>query len=143
MSAMYGRERLEIFDADGWFHTGDEGSMRDGYLFFVGRLTEMIKTRGANVSPREVEIALEQLADVETAFVVGVPDDEEGERVAAAIVPSPGTELDADDVRDRLRELVSPYKVPSQILVLSEEDVPWLATGKPDKARLRDRLASA
>ena len=143
MSAMYGRERLEVFDADGWFHTGDEGSMRDGYLFFVGRLTEMIKTRGANVSPREVEIALEQLPDVETAFVVGVPDDEEGERVAAAIVPGPGSELDADDIRDRLRELVSPYKVPSQILVLREEEVPWLATGKPDKASLLERLASA
>ena len=142
MSAMYGRERGDVFDADGWFHTGDEGSLRDGYVFFVGRLTEMIKTRGANVSPREVEIALEQLADVETAFVLGVADDDEGERVAAVVVPAPGSTPGTDDLRARLREVISPYKVPSQILVLREDEVPWLASGKPDKARLRARLES-
>ena len=57
MDGLYKRERSEAFDDDGWYHTGDKGSSRDGLLFFTGRRTEMIKTGGANVAPREVELA--------------------------------------------------------------------------------------
>jgi acyl-CoA synthetase (AMP-forming)/AMP-acid ligase II len=141
MTGFYKRERIDVFDDDGWFHTGDLGYLRDGYLFFTGRLSEMIKTRGANVSPREVELVLEQLADIGAAFVVGVPDDQEGERVAAAVVLADGAALDVDELRSQLREVMSPYKVPSQFLMLQEDEVPWLATGKPDKTRIRERLA--
>ena len=64
MTRMYKREREDVFDDDGWYHTGDRGYFRAGYLFFTGRLTEMIKTHGANVSPREVELVLEAQADI-------------------------------------------------------------------------------
>ena len=62
MDGLYKKERSETFDEDGWYRTGDKGFFRDSYLFFTGRSTEMIKTGGANVAPREVELALESLA---------------------------------------------------------------------------------
>ena len=62
MDGLYKKERSETFDDDGWYRTGDKGFFRDSYLFFTGRSTEMIKTGGANVAPREVELAIESLA---------------------------------------------------------------------------------
>ncbi len=140
---MYKREREEVFDADGWYHTGDRGFFRDGYLFFTGRLTEMIKTHGANVSPREVELALEEQPDVAQAFVMGVPDAERGEEVAAVVVPADGCELDRDDLRARLQRVLSAYKVPRRVLVLRDDEVPWLASQKADRLAIRDLLARA
>jgi len=141
MTRMYKREREEVFDADGWFHTGDRGFLRDGYLFFTGRLTEMIKTHGANVSPREVELALEQQPGVDQAFVMGVPDAERGEVVAAVVVPADGCELDPDDLRAALRQVLSAYKVPRRVLVLRDDEVPWLASQKADRLGIRDLLS--
>ena len=140
---MYKREREDVFDVDGWFHTGDRGFLRDGYLFFTGRLTEMIKTHGANVSPREVELALEQQPDVAQAFVMGVPDAERGEEVAAVVVPADGCDLDRDDLRARLQQVLSAYKVPRRMLVLRDDEVPWLASQKADRLAIRDLLARA
>ena len=136
MAGMYKRERREVFDADGWYHTGDRCVFRDGYLFYLGRLTEMIKSAGANVSPREVEVALESVPGVQTAIVVGLPDDERGEIVAAAVIPSPGAALDAPSVIEQVSQLVSGYKAPRVVRVLAHDDVPWLPTGKPDKQSL-------
>src|SRR5262249_49702401 len=87
MDGLYKKERSQAFDEDGWYHTGDRGFLRDGFLFFTGRLTEMIKTSGANVAPREVEIALEGMPGVQAAFVVGLPDEERGELVACVVCP--------------------------------------------------------
>jgi acyl-CoA synthetase (AMP-forming)/AMP-acid ligase II len=141
MTGLYKRERNDSFDDDGWFHTGDKASIRDGYVFFTGRLTEMIKAHGANVAPREVELALEELPEIQAAFVLGLPDRGEGERVAAAVVVDPGAAFDADDVRERLRERISPYKVPTVMKMVDSGDVPWLATGKPDKRRMFEWFA--
>jgi acyl-CoA synthetase (AMP-forming)/AMP-acid ligase II len=141
MTRRYKHEREEVLDVDGWFHTGDRGFLRDGYLFFTGRLTEMIKTHGANVSPREVELALEQQPDVAQGFVMGVPDAERGEAVAAVVVPADGCVLDVDDLRARLQELLSAYKVPRRVLVLRDDEVPWLASQKADRLAIRDLLA--
>jgi acyl-CoA synthetase (AMP-forming)/AMP-acid ligase II len=141
MTRMYKRERHEVFDRDGWYHTGDRGFLRDGYLFFTGRLTEMIKTHGANVSPREVELVLESQPDVAQAYVMGVPDAERGEQVAAVIVPAGGEPPDVDDLRRRLSAELSSYKVPRRFVVLRDEDVPWLASGKADRLSIRDLLS--
>ncbi|MEX1009287.1 MAG: fatty acid--CoA ligase family protein [Acidimicrobiia bacterium] len=143
MTRIYKRERHEVFDRDGWYHTGDRGFFRDGYLFFTGRLTEMIKTHGANVSPREVELVLEAQPDVAQAFVMGVPDADRGEQVAAAIVPAGPAALDVDDLRRRLAAELSSYKVPRQFVLLRDEEVPWLASGKPDRLSIRDILTRA
>jgi acyl-CoA synthetase (AMP-forming)/AMP-acid ligase II len=137
---MYKSERHEVFDDDGWYHTGDRAYFRNGYLFFTGRFTEMIKTHGANVSPREVEVVLEAHPDVALAFVTGVPDADRGENVVAGIVPAPRAVVDCDELRTRLRTQLSAYKVPREILVLHEDEVPWLASGKVDRLRLRELL---
>jgi acyl-CoA synthetase (AMP-forming)/AMP-acid ligase II len=136
MVGLYKHERADSFEDDGWFRTGDKVSIRDGYVFFTGRLTEMIKPRGANVAPREVELALEALPNVHAAFVFGVPDGVDGEQVAAVLVPETGLALDPDDVRSRLRERIASYKVPTLVRVADSDQVPWLATGKPDKRRM-------
>ena len=86
MQGYHKRSREECFDADGWFHTGDlVRTDDDGFVYFVGRLSAMIKTAGANVSAAEVEKAIAKVAGTE-AHVVGVPDAERGELVAAVLV---------------------------------------------------------
>ena len=140
MTRMYKREREDVFDDDGWYHTGDRGYFRAGYLFFTGRLTEMIKTHGANVSPREVELVLEAQADIAQAFVMGVPDAERGEQVVAALVPFGPGDVDLDDLRRRITAELSSYKVPRRFVVLADDDVPWLASGKADRLAIREML---
>jgi acyl-CoA synthetase (AMP-forming)/AMP-acid ligase II len=141
MNGLYKRERHETFDDDGWYHTGDKGEIRDGYLYFYGRLSEMIKTSGSNVAPREVELALESFPEVGLAVVVGIPDAERGEAVAAALVPAPGTSIEAVETLRRVADELSNYKVPRRLLVLDDGDMPYLANGKPDRLTVRALLA--
>ncbi len=141
MSGLYKREPHETFDSDGWYHTGDKGLIRDGYLYFHGRLSEMIKTSGSNVAPREVELLLESFPDVGLAVVVGLPDVDRGEVVAAALVPAAGASIDPLETLRRAAEELSNYKVPRRVLVLAEGDMPYLANGKPDRLTVRKLLA--
>ena len=138
---LYKRERADVFDDDGWYHTGDQGSLREGLLFFTGRLGEMIKTGGANVTPREVEVALEAYPEVELALVVGLPDDERGQLVTAVLVPAPGAAIDVDEIAARLRKEISGFKVPRRFVLMTRDEVPWLPTAKPDKRTLIARLS--
>jgi acyl-CoA synthetase (AMP-forming)/AMP-acid ligase II len=141
MNGLYKKERYEAFDDDGWYHTGDKGYFKQGYLFFRGRLSEMIKTLGANVAPREVELTLEAFPEVSLAVVLGLPDRERGEIVAAALVPTPGATIDVDDLLERADKELSSYKVPRRVLVLLPDEVPYLGSGKPDKIKIRALLA--
>jgi acyl-CoA synthetase (AMP-forming)/AMP-acid ligase II len=140
MLGMYKKEREEVFDVDGWYHTGDRGYLEDGRIWFKGRYSEMIKAAGANVSPLEVEQVLESFPEVGQAFVLGVADPVAGATVAAVVVPAPGATLDPDELRVRVNRELSTYKVPRRWLVLAADDVPWLGTGKPDKRSLRQRF---
>ena len=75
MRGMVGRTWHEVFDADGWYHTGDSAYLdEDGHLYFSGRTDDMIKTSGANVAPVEVENVLFEMPEVREAYVVGMPD---------------------------------------------------------------------
>jgi acyl-CoA synthetase (AMP-forming)/AMP-acid ligase II len=141
MNGLYKRERHETFDDDGWYHTGDKGLIRDGYLYFHGRLSEMIKTSGSNVAPREVEVLLESFPEVSLAVVVGLPDADRGEVVAAALVPAAGASLDPITTLRRAGEELSNYKVPRRVLVLAEGETPYLPNGKPDRLTVRRLLA--
>ena len=141
MNGLYKWERHETFDDDGWYHTGDRGYIRDGYLYFLGRLSEMIKTSGSNVAPREVELLLESFPEVGLAVVVGLPDADRGEVVAAALVPTAGTTLDPIETLRRAGDELSNYKVPRRVLVLGEGEMPYLANGKPDRLTVRKLLA--
>ncbi len=144
MQGLYKREREEVFMPDGFYRTGDRGYIdADDYYFFEGRLGDMIKTGGANVSPREVEAVLVSLDEVEQAHVVGVDDPEMGQVVVAGIVPAtPGKPLDTDALRARLREQLSAFKVPRHMVPLEADEIPFTDTGKLHGKRLRELLAA-
>jgi acyl-coenzyme A synthetase/AMP-(fatty) acid ligase len=131
MSGMYKRRRSEVFTPDGFYPTGDLVRIdADDCLYFVARRGDMIKTRAANVSRLEVEAALNELPEVETAVVTGLPDDEFGQIVAAAVVPAKGASPTEDGLREALRETLSSYKVPRRIVFIVESEIPRTATGK-------------
>ncbi|MGV0741857.1 class I adenylate-forming enzyme family protein [Mycolicibacterium sp. XJ870] len=136
MQGYYGRSREECFDADGWFHTGDLVRVDDdGFYYFLGRAGAMIKTSGANVTPGEVEKALAAVGLV--AHVLGLPDEDRGQVVAAVIVSDdPGT-FDEDAVRRALRERLSSYKVPRRFAVIGPGELPMMSSGKIDMPALR------
>jgi acyl-CoA synthetase (AMP-forming)/AMP-acid ligase II len=140
----YKKEREETFDADGWLHTGDKVFMHENVAYFLGRFTEMIKSQGANVSPREVELYFEQWPEIEHALVFGVPHETLEEEVTAVVVFKPGHHLTVEELQARARGELSAYKVPTRVEVVDDEtEIPWLASGKPDKVRLRERLLEA
>lgn len=133
MQGYYKRSREECFDADGWFHTGDlVRADAEGFVYFVGRLSAMIKTAGANVSAAEVEKAIAKLGLV--AHVVGIPDDERGELVAAVIIEA---DFDEAALRERLKTELSAYKIPRRFVGLPRAQVPLLSSGKVDMPRLK------
>jgi acyl-CoA synthetase (AMP-forming)/AMP-acid ligase II len=133
MEGYYGRERWEIFTPDGWYRTGDLFHVdADGFYYFHGRRGSMIKTAGANVSPLEVEAALTDATGGLASMVIGVPDPERDQVVAAVILAEPDTAPDLETLRTELRARLSAYKVPRRFLVLAPDDLPMLSSGKPD-----------
>jgi len=135
-----GRERHETFDPDGWFATGDLVDVdEDGFFYFRGRAGDMIKTAGANVSPREVEAAIAEVSGL-VAHVVGVDDPERGQVVAALVRAPEGAEVDVEDLRARLKGRLSAYKVPRRFLVVPAADVPMMSSGKLDLRALKELL---
>lgn len=138
----------ETLDAEGFYRTGDGGYLDDaGRLFWEGRLTDIIKTGGANVSPLEVDEALVSHPGVKVARTVGVPHDTLGEVVVACIVPHADASLRAEDIRTFLRERLASYKVPRQVLFFSEEDIALTGSAKIKSSDLRElatkRLSNA
>ena len=124
-------------DADGWFHTGDVGTMDGtGRVEVVDRLKDLVITGGVNVSPTEVEGVLAHHPDVHDVCVVGVPDDEWGELVVAFVVPQPGkTAPSVDELRAFARERLSGPKLPRATCAV--EVIPRTASGKPLRRMLR------
>ncbi|MFV8816894.1 class I adenylate-forming enzyme family protein [Haliea sp. E17] len=143
MTGFYKRERESVFTADGFYPTGDLcREDADGYLYFVARRGDMIKTRSANVSRLEVEAALREVPGVAIPVVAGIDDPEYGQRVVAAVVPAEGVDLSEESLRDALRELLSSYKVPRNIVFISESDIPRTSTGKIRLAEIGAMIAS-
>lgn len=143
MLGLHRREREDVFTSDGWYRTGDLGHETDGCFFFVGRLNEMIKTAGSNVSPIEVQMVLEVWAGVDQAIVIGLADDRRGQIVAACLVGEQPDDLDLDAIRAMASAELSTYKVPRVMLALHPADVPQLGSGKVDRQQLAERLAAA
>jgi acyl-CoA synthetase (AMP-forming)/AMP-acid ligase II len=134
MRGYHKRSREECFDVDGWFHTGDlVRADADGFLYFVGRRGSMIKTSGANVSAAEVEKAIAKVTGAE-AHVVGIPDSERGELVAAVVVRP---DLDEAGLRERLKEELSAYKIPRRFITLPRAEIPLLSSGKVNTQQLK------
>jgi fatty-acyl-CoA synthase len=130
----------EAIDADGWLHTGDLAEMDDdGACRVVGRIKDMIKTGGENVSPVEVEELLVRHPQVDRAAVVGVPDERWGELVVAFVVPAAGHDPDPALLTEFCRTGLSPFKVPRLWRIV--DDLPMTASAKVQRAELR-RIAS-
>lgn len=128
----------ESFTDDVWFRTGDVGRLRDdGNLQLVGRLSDMFKSGGYNVYPREIERVLEAHPAVEIAAVFGVPDDIYQEVGCAWVQPSANRRVTAEALDAWCRRQLANYKVPKTIHVA--DTLPLLPVGKVDKKALRDR----
>jgi fatty-acyl-CoA synthase len=122
---------------DGYFRTGDLGLLDDaGFLHFRGRLKEMIKTGGINVSPAEVEAVLAEDPTVELAYVIGLPDPERDQRVAAVIVGKEGPPPSAEALVAHCAASLAAYKVPRDFRFVDAAALPLTTTGKLQKARL-------
>jgi len=140
MEGYYGREWWDTFTPDGWYRTGDRFRRDvDGYLYFGGRADDMIKTGGANVSPREVEVVLTQVSGC-LSIVVGVPDAERGAIVGAVLVAGVDVDLDLDAVRGQTRAQLSAFKVPRVLVRMTPAALPTLSSGKTDLPRLIEML---
>ena len=123
------------FGADGWYRSGDLGILSDdGTLRFHSRATEMIKTAGINVAPREVEEFMCMHPEVHQAAVVGVPDERLAEVVVAFVVPQPGSSPSPEELRAFCAERVATYKIPARIHFV--EELPTTDTGKVARRRM-------
>src|SRR5215207_1004369 len=121
----------EVLGEDGWFRTEDLGSVsEDGYFTISGRTKELIISGGYNVYPREVEEVLEGHPGVAEVAVVGLPDEEYGEKVTAVLVRD-DPELTAEEVKDFCRDALAGYKKPREVFFV--EELPRNALGKVQK----------
>ena len=139
MRGICGRVRSELFDADGFYATGDLGRLdADGWLWYAGRRDDMFKVKGATVYPTEVEAGLRAIPGVAQAFVTDVADADSTPEVAALVVSKAA---DAGALAGAARERLSAFKVPTLWLVVPNADtVPMSATGKVDKTALQALL---
>lgn len=132
-----------MIDPDGWLHTGDRGAFdEEGYLHYDGRLKQMLKVGGENVSLVEVEDALMQHPGVQLAVVVGAAHPRLGEVPVAFVVPRPGTGgLDAAQLRHFGRERLADFKVPVDCVIAAIQDIPTTGSGKVARQPLETQVA--
>lgn len=127
-------------DVEGWLHTGDLGDMKkDGYLTITGRLKEMIIRGGENIFPREIEDVLATHPAVLDAAIVGLPDREWGEQIAAAVRLKAGKQASQAELEDFVRQRIARHKVPRVWKFVDE--YPLTPSGKIKKFVLRDILS--
>lgn len=135
----YGRDtqaRAKL-EREGLWTLGDMGYLDDeGYLYIVDRQSDMVISGGVNIYPAEIEAVLATMPEVADCAVFGVPDDEFGESLLAAVQPAPGTTPSAAQVQSYLRERIAGYKVPRRVVF--HDALPREDTGKIYKRRLRD-----
>lgn len=132
----------ETLDKQGFFRTGDGGFIDEhGRLNWEGRLNDIIKTGGANVSPLEIDEVLARCPGVKVARTVGIPDELLGELVVSCVVPMEEALLTAGLVREFARERLASYKVPRQVLIITENDLDMTGSAKVKTQELRE-LAS-
>lgn len=145
MEGYYGRTRSESFEPDGWFRTGDLVCVdAEGFFYFKGRAGDLIKAKGASVSPREVEAAITDLTGL-AAHVTGLDAGPHDQLVAAAVVVPEGGdfgEAALAELRAGLVKRLSAYKVPKVIRALPAADVPLMSSGKLDAPALRALLGA-
>ncbi|MFC2030161.1 class I adenylate-forming enzyme family protein [Chloroflexota bacterium] len=139
MEGYYKRpdETAEVLDADGWYHTGDIGSLdEEGYLSIFDRKKDVIHRGGESLYPAEIERYLVTHPQIKMAAVIGVPSPVGGERVRAYILPLEGAELTEIDVVNYCRGRIATYKIPAEVRIV--ESFPLSALWKVQKFQLRE-----
>jgi fatty-acyl-CoA synthase len=132
----------ESLDEEGFFRTGDGGYMDEaGRLVWEGRLTDIIKTGGANVSPVEIDGVLAGYPGLKIGRTVGVPHDTLGEMVVSCVVPHDATTLEEAAIRDFLKERLASYKIPRRVLFFREEELSMTGSAKVKSGTLRELAA--
>jgi malonyl-CoA/methylmalonyl-CoA synthetase len=128
----------EEFTADGWFKTGDVGTVdARGYVHIVGRSKDLIITGGYNVYPAEIEAYLNEMDGVAESAVIGAPHPDFGEGVVAVVVPQPGARPEPEQLIGALKGRIANFKVPKHLFVVPE--LPRNAMGKVQKNLLREQ----
>ncbi|MFM5906343.1 MAG: class I adenylate-forming enzyme family protein [Novosphingobium sp.] len=146
MLGYIGIPLADSLDGDGFLRCGDGGYIdREGRLWWEGRLNDIIKTGGANVSPIEIDDHLRDCPGVKVAKTVGVPDELHGELVVTCIVAHDGASVSEDDVKAYARTKLASYKVPRKVLFFAEDELETTGSAKIKTAELRklatERLA--
>jgi fatty-acyl-CoA synthase len=130
----------DTFDANGFFRTQDGGHLdENGLLHWSGRISNLVKTGGANVSPLEIEAALSGFERLRVALAVGVPHPSLGEALVLCAVASEGAAVEPDEVRSFLRERLAAYKVPRAVLFFSADELSYTANQKIQLGPLRQK----
>jgi len=142
MLGYIGVPLADSLDDSGFFHTGDGGFIDDrGRLCWEGRLNDIIKTGGANVSPVEIDTVIAQCPGVKVTQTVGIADELLGEIVVTCIVPQEGAILSEEEVRSFTKELLASYKVPRRILFFEESEIELTGSSKIKTSELRTLAA--
>ena len=142
MLGYLGTPLSETLDDEGFFRTGDGGYLdADGRLYWEGRLTDIIKTGGANVSPLEVDETIAEIPGVKMTQTVGVPHETLGELVVTCIVPHEGVALDAGEVRKFALERLASYKAPRHVLFFEESELALTGSNKIKTSDLKKLVA--
>ena len=122
-------EETELAFVNGWFRTGDLGKVdQDGYYYLTERLKNIIISGGENISPKEIELAINRFEGVNESSVVGVPDGIWGEKVVAAVVTKPGVRVDSNDLKAHCRKFLHDWKCPKEFVFI--ESLPKNTMGK-------------
>ena len=114
---------------DDWLKTGDIGYLdEEGFLFLVGRRSDIIKTGAHRVHPGEIEEVIAGLPGVSEAAVTGIGDELLGQTIAAWVVPEPGCDISVEEVKARCRDMLASYKIPKQVHIVTT--LPRTTSGK-------------
>lgn len=128
----------EAFDSEGYYRTGDGGYVDEvGRLYWEGRLTEIIKTGGANISPLEIDAVLVLYPGIARVQTVGIPHDTLGEMAVGCIIPHEGAKIVEDDLRAFLKEKLASFKIPRRFLILNADEMAVTGNGKVKSDELR------
>lgn len=136
--ALHKMDRDEYLTDDGFYRTGDLGKREGSRVHFMGRSGDMVKTAGSNVSPAEVELEMQSLDGIRNAFVVGLPDKERGQLLAAAVIAREGVTLDFAAIEATLRQRLSSYKVPRAYVEITVDQIPMLHSNKVSRRMILD-----
>ena len=139
MRGYYKRLPEDYLDDDGFFHTQDGGFIDDdGYLHWTGRISSMIKTGGANVSPLEIENAAGKMPELRVGLPVGISHPIMGQVIVLCALKTTGADTDEARVRAFLKQHLAAYKLPKCVLFFKEDELSFTGSAKIQVGPLRE-----